>query len=297
MIACIRENFWYSQDALLSCISSKFERLQARTDINCGEYSGSLGKRSSVQEIPNSHWLERWVCSTYFDHIVQIDISHGAPAEQRCRHNYLVNLRGDVECNARHAIGKKKTRIPWRANSDHRSSTSIAKRNALFSYSSGSKEAIEWRIGSKNSRVPGIVERKLGSNTSQKKADSQHHHHVPLPSGLRLGKDCNNTAGRMISGQTRGDRWSSLWSTTWPWETVVVDFKKIILDKTRRIWLPSRLVFLISGVFRVWSDATHWKRRRVYTEYTSWSVPQPTFFREHTLRTPWLKIKVCPRHS
>ena len=35
----------------------------------------------------------------------------------------------------------------------------------------------------------------------------------------------------------------------------------------------------------------------IYTEYTSWSVPQHTFSREHTLRTPWLKIKLCPRHS
>ena len=30
----------------------------------------------------------------------------------------------------------------------------------------------------------------------------------------------------------------------------------------------------------------------MYTEYTSWSVPQHTSSREHTLRTPWLKIKV-----
>ena len=55
----------------------------------------------------------------------------------------------------------------------------------------------------------------IGSSTSQKERDLPPHH--PLlsgllhpggvhTSGLRLGKDGNNTAGRMISGQTRGNR-------------------------------------------------------------------------------------------
>ena len=63
---------------------------------------------------------------------------------------------------------------------------------------------------------------KIGSSTSQKNTNSQPH--LPLlsclqhpggahTSGLRIGKDGNNTAGRMISGQTQGNRWSSSWST------------------------------------------------------------------------------------
>ena len=38
-------------------------------------------------------------------------------------------------------------------------------------------------------------------------------------------------------------------------------------------------------------------RLSLYTEYTSWSMPQHTLSREHTLRTPWLKEKLRPRHS
>ena len=56
---------------------------------------------------------------------------------------------------------------------------------------------------------------KIGSSTSQKNANSEPHllllsglQHLgeAHTSGLRLGKDGNNTAGRMISGQTRGNR-------------------------------------------------------------------------------------------
>ena len=56
---------------------------------------------------------------------------------------------------------------------------------------------------------------KIGSSTSQKNADSQPqlHLHSGLlhpggvhTGGLQLGKDGKNTAGRMISGQTRGNR-------------------------------------------------------------------------------------------
>ena len=40
------------------------------------------------------------------------------------------------------------------------------------------------------------------------------------------------------------------------------------------------------------SDATHWTRRRVHTEYTSWSVHNTVFPVNTWLRTPWLKIKL-----
>ena len=59
-----------------------------------------------------------------------------------------------------------------------------------------------------------------------------------------------------------------------------------IHDKIRDLWPPSRFFFFLKKKnklrSRVQSDATHWTRRRLYTEYTSWSVPQHTFSWAHT---------------
>ena len=60
---------------------------------NLCKYAGSMGKRCRILSIQEAiGWTDAFV--RYLDHIVQIDISHEAPAEERCRYNNLVYLRG-----------------------------------------------------------------------------------------------------------------------------------------------------------------------------------------------------------
>ena len=62
-------------------------------------------------------WNDAFV--RYLDYVVQIDITHEAPAEQRGRYNNLVYLHGKRGESARHAVDKK-TRIPQSDIGDNR---------------------------------------------------------------------------------------------------------------------------------------------------------------------------------
>ena len=81
-----------------------------KKDRNLCEYLGSMGK--TILEFSKSP--EAIGCNDafvrYLDHIVQIDTSRDALAEQRGRYSYLVNPRGRGKC-ARHAVGKE-IRVP-----------------------------------------------------------------------------------------------------------------------------------------------------------------------------------------
>ena len=69
-----------------------------------------------------------------------------------------------------------------------------------------------------------------------------------------------------------------------------------IHDKIRDLSPPSRIFFLISGVFAS-SQTQLTERAGECTQSTLPGACHSTLSRAHTLRTPWLKIKLCPRHS
>ena len=128
----------------------------------------------------------------------------------------------------------------------------------------------------------------IGKSTSQKNVKSQPQ--LPLLSGLqhlggthtrglRIGKDGNNTAGRMIIGQTRGDRWSNLWSQIYPRETGGSLLQESYSRQNHKILPPSRY-FLKNCVFASCQtqllNATGGVHRTHFLERA-----QHTFSREH----------------
>ena len=116
--------------------------------------------------------------------------------------------------------------------------------------------------------MPGMAQRKLGAVLHKKNVNSQRHHPLlsglPHPggahtSGLRLGKDGNNTTGRMISGQTRAIDGSSSWSTKLAQGNLSGILQENIHDTIRDLWLPSRNLFFVASsrpVRRNWLNAT-----------------------------------------
>ena len=64
------------------------------------------GKTTCIMENPKRHgWND--VIVRYLDHIVQIDITHDAPAEHRGRYSNLVNLLGFEETNQGMPLAKR----------------------------------------------------------------------------------------------------------------------------------------------------------------------------------------------